>query len=376
MKSKFTISDRSNIPIHEVRRRRSLRRYQILDTPPERTFDRIAHLAAQLLDTPVAVISLVDADRVWFKSHHGIDIQEVAREPGLCASGILHDAPYVLTDASRDPRSFANPLVAGDFGLRFYAGVPLQTPDGHNLGMLCVIDFKPRSASDVELAWLADLAALAVDQMELRRVARRLDRRHHRLLAAHDALRVRATRDALTGLLNRGAVLDRLSQAQALARREQQPLSLAIADLDCFKHINDSHGHAVGDRVLVEVSQRLQATTRASDAIGRIGGEEFLMLMYPCEGDRAADTAERFRRAVCDRPIVVECDRQTLELSMSVSIGVYTVPLDRDSVIEDSLHHADAALYRSKASGRNRVTVASKIEDATAFAEEPQARCG
>lgn len=89
---------------------------------------------------PIAIISIVDEDRIWFKSHHGLPVDQIPREPGLCASAILRNDPHILTDASVDPRSLANPLVAGDFGLRFHAGVPLTTSDGHNLGALCIID--------------------------------------------------------------------------------------------------------------------------------------------------------------------------------------------------------------------------------------------
>ena len=100
---------------------RRLRRYAILDTPPDGSFDHVAAIAARLFDVPIAIVSLVDEDRIWFKAHHGLDIEQIDRSPGLCASAILQADPYVLTDASCDPRSLANPLVAGEFGLRFYA---------------------------------------------------------------------------------------------------------------------------------------------------------------------------------------------------------------------------------------------------------------
>src|SRR5688500_15793951 len=104
----------------EVARVEALRRYQILDTPPDGSFDHIVAIAAKLFDVPIAIVSLVDHDRIWFKARHGIGVQQIDRDPGLCASAILQSDPYILTDASCDPRSLANPLVAGDFGLRFY----------------------------------------------------------------------------------------------------------------------------------------------------------------------------------------------------------------------------------------------------------------
>jgi two-component sensor histidine kinase len=156
----------------EAVRLEALRRYDILDTPPDGSFDHVAAVAARLFDVPIAIVSLVDEDRIWFKARHGVDVEEIGRAPGLCASAILQDDPYVLTDASCDPRSLANPLVAGEFGLRFYAAAPLRTNDGHNLGTLCVIDRKPRAVSEREIAHLEALAAIVIDQMELRLAAR------------------------------------------------------------------------------------------------------------------------------------------------------------------------------------------------------------
>ncbi|MBA2443995.1 MAG: GAF domain-containing protein, partial [Nocardioidaceae bacterium] len=116
----------------------AVRRYDVLDTPPDDAFGRITALAARLLDVPIAIVSIVDADRIWFKSHHGVDVDQIDREPGLCASAVLQYGPWVVEDASVDPRTLAHPLVAGDFGLRFYVGIPLTTHDGYNLGTLCV----------------------------------------------------------------------------------------------------------------------------------------------------------------------------------------------------------------------------------------------
>ena len=158
---------------NEDRRMAAVRRYDILDTPSDGTFDRITALAARLFNVPIAIISIVDEDRIWFKSHHGLPIEQVDREPGLCASAILGTDPYLLSDASIDPRSLANPLVAGDFGLRFYAAVPLTTSDGHNLGTLCVIDKQPRPIDEGQIEDLKDLASVVIDQMEMRISARR-----------------------------------------------------------------------------------------------------------------------------------------------------------------------------------------------------------
>lgn len=161
------------IPPSEVERLAVVRRYDILDTPPDGAFDRITRIAARFFDVPIAIVSIVDHDRIWFKSRYGLAAEEIPRSPGLCASAILDNKPWVLTDAKVDPRSLTNPLVAGDFGLRFYAGVPLRTCDGFNLGTLCVIDREPRQVRDDELATLSDLGAIVMDELELRRSARK-----------------------------------------------------------------------------------------------------------------------------------------------------------------------------------------------------------
>src|SRR5215212_3056184 len=162
-----------HIPLNEAERLAAVRRYEILDTPPDGAFDRITRIAARLFDVPISIVSIVDEDRIWFKSHHGLDVEEIPRGPGLCASAILDNKPWVLTDAKMDPRSLTNPLVAGEFGLRFYAGVPLRTHDGHNLGTLCVIDHEPRPITQTDIEQLADLAAVVMDELELRLAAKR-----------------------------------------------------------------------------------------------------------------------------------------------------------------------------------------------------------
>ncbi len=142
--------------------------YGILDSPADGAFDRIAALAARMFSVPVAIISVVDHDRIWFKAHHGTDVTEIGRDPGLCASAVLQGDAWIIRDATNDPRTLANPLVAGAFGLQFYAGVPLRTPDGYNLGTLCILDREPREFSADDTSMLEDLAALVMHDLELR----------------------------------------------------------------------------------------------------------------------------------------------------------------------------------------------------------------
>lgn len=155
-------------PENEAQRIEALKRYNILDTPPDGSFDRITKLAATIFEVPIAIISLVDTERIWFKSAYGLTINQIGRDPGLCASAILSNDVYVIDNACKDPRSLANPLVAGEFGLRFYAAAPLQTEDQYNLGTLCIIDKTPRALTEKEQKILKELADVVMDEMELR----------------------------------------------------------------------------------------------------------------------------------------------------------------------------------------------------------------
>lgn len=156
----------------EARRLAAVRRYNVLDTPPDGAFDRITALAAQLFDVPIALVTIVDHDRIWFKSKFGLaGVDQIGRDPGLCASAILQDEPYIVEEARTDPRTLANPLVAGKFGLQFYAASALRTADGHRLGTLCIIDREPRMFSPHQGDVLQRLAEIVMDEMELRLAA-------------------------------------------------------------------------------------------------------------------------------------------------------------------------------------------------------------
>ncbi|MBX9361797.1 PP2C family protein-serine/threonine phosphatase [Streptomyces sp. WAC04114] len=156
-------------PDVEAARIAAVRRYDILDTPPDGAFDRVASMAARLFDVPVATVTIVDTDRIWFKAAHGLEgVAEIGRDPGLCGSAILRDDAMVIPDTLKDPVAAGNPLVAGEMGVRFYAAAPITTPDGHRLGTVNVLDTRPRSITEEDTATLADLAAIVLDEMELR----------------------------------------------------------------------------------------------------------------------------------------------------------------------------------------------------------------
>lgn len=160
-------------PAVEEARLAAVRRYDILDSPPDGAFDRIAALAATMFAVPIALVTIVDEARIWFKSLYGLEgPREIPRDPGLCASAIYQDDPYIVTSARSDPRTISNPLVAG-LGVQFYAAAPLVNSGGHRLGTLCIIDRKTRRFSQQQAEMLKALAAVVVDEMELRLAALR-----------------------------------------------------------------------------------------------------------------------------------------------------------------------------------------------------------
>lgn len=156
------------MPPNETERIAALNKFSILDTPPDGAFDRITELAAAIFHVPIALITLVDTDRIWFKSSYGLAVNQINRDPGLCASAILSNDVYAIENAKDDPHTLANPLVAGEFGLQFYAAAPLETEDHYNLGTLCIIDKLPRSFSRDEKEILKKLGRIVMVEMELR----------------------------------------------------------------------------------------------------------------------------------------------------------------------------------------------------------------
>ena len=175
---------------------------------------------------------------------------------------------------------------------------------------------------------------------------------------ATQLLTERATHDALTGLLNRGTIVDRLKNQLSLSRRTHAPLSIIIIDIDFFKHVNDRFGHLAGDAVLCEVARRIQEQTRDGDSLGRYGGEEFLVVLAPCDTDDVALAAERFRIAIEAADFAIS-DTASSKIKVPISLGTSCANgHENDLTANTLLKRADDALYASKAHGRNRVTAA------------------
>ena len=153
---------------HEAERLEALNRFDILDTPPEEAFDKITRLTRRLFSTPIALVSLIDGHRQWYKSSEGILAGEAPRADTFCTRMTETSEPLIVCDAANDPRFADNPYVVGAPFIRFYAGAPLITDDGKVIGSLCAFDFSPREPTDEQVAVLSDLAAMVMDELNLR----------------------------------------------------------------------------------------------------------------------------------------------------------------------------------------------------------------
>lgn len=333
----------------EGQRLAELHSYEILDTPPDGAFDDVTLIAAQFFKVPICIVSLVDKDRVWFKSAVGISgISQIDRGPGLCASAIMSDNVYVANDLRLDPNSLANPLVAGENGFRFYAAEPLKSKRGYNLGTFCILDLTPREFSNDEADKLKHFGRIVMAQMEHRIAARKLVKLAQTIAEQNKLLSYAANHDGLTGLLNRSSIEKALSGWDPENVASQR--TVLLLDIDRFKSINDRYGHGAGDAVLIEVAKRIAHAVRPQDHVGRYGGEEFIVALHKCKLEDAARVAERIRRSIESSPIVLD---GLPELSVTISGGLChgnaQIPMSR------MLKLADQALYAAKEAGRNRI---------------------
>ncbi|MEV4630503.1 GAF domain-containing protein [Micromonospora sp. NPDC049523] len=239
-------------PDDETARLAAVRRYEILDAPPDGAFDEIAELAAMVCGTPIASVTIVDADRVWLAAARGFDgVTEVGIESGLCASAFLADGPYVVNDAALDPRTADHPLVKGELSLRFYAAAPIITADGFRLGTVNVIDRKRRQVTGNQIAVLTKLAALVAKQLDLRLAAILAVRAERERAAAADA-RANAARADLSTRVRDAASAHRQAphpdhcQLGGAMNPCSRPAELKLADSwgdsawSCTEHVEEA----------------------------------------------------------------------------------------------------------------------------------------
>ena len=319
----------------ETERLAALQQLDLLDTPRDEGFDRIVRLIKEVFTIDIGLVSLIDAHRQWYKACSGLSADEVPREDTFCRYVVDCEEPIIVQDATKDLRFAQHPAVTGSDHVRFYAGVPLKTKSGHTIGTVCAIDRSPRSFGGKDLAILRELAGAAMDRIEL--------------------LQSAAT-DSLTEALTRRAFRQEAEQLISLALRHQHSLSCIVLAIDHFKSVNDTYGHAAGDDVLRSVASICKAKLRAGDLFGRLGGEEFSIILPHVDREGAIAVAEKLRAAISS-----ERSRGDYgSLKVTASLGVSSLSIVTKD-IETLLAQADAAMYHAKQNGRDQCISWSSI---------------
>jgi len=341
----------------EELRLEALGRYRLLDTAAEGSFDSITRLAALRLRTPIAVVSLVDRSRAWFKSRHGLDVKEVPYHL-TSDTPLLPDEALWISDTQNAADCHLPEEIAQ--GVRFYAAAPLKTYHGFNLGTLSVMDYRPRDLNPRELGELQDLAASVMKQIETRRLKFRF-RRSHSMFQPKAKRRCRSaptyrtpTFDPLTALPDRHTLMDRLGRL--LGAGDHATGALLVVDVDRFRILNGELGYAVGDQVLTEVARRLEALKGSQDTVARLGSDEFALLLPTVITGPAALKAARRLRDHLVRPVRLTSG----EMVVSVRVGAASIG-ERYMHPDEVLRDAELAL----AGARSEEAATCQLFDAT-----------
>ncbi|MGB0833464.1 MAG: sensor domain-containing diguanylate cyclase [Psychrobium sp.] len=332
----------------ELARLQEIESYEILDTLPEQEYDDIALLSAQICNTPMSTVAIVDESRKWHKAKYGLDKEYVPRDFAICSHTICDDKMLIVEDTHQHDVFKHIGIVNNPPYVRFYAGVPLINEAGHALGTLCVIDTKPNSLTQYQQQALQALARQTMALLELRKALAISQHLEKRVSEQNRQLKALSQTDELTDLFNR-RVLDReLSRELKRSKRYGGEFSLLMMDVDNFKQLNDSQGHATGDLALIAIAKLLKQESRDTDFCIRFGGDEFMLLMSNTNAKQAQDIACRIRQRVAQH--------QGVLVDLTLSIGV--AHIEQFDLSEcDILKLADQGLYRAKRQGRNQTVL-------------------
>ena len=310
-----------DIPQDEQTRLETLRSLDILDTLLEERFDRLTRMAKRIFGVPIALVSLVDENRQWFKSCIGLGASETSRDISFCGHAILGNGIFIIPDTLDDRRFADNPLVLNDPNIRFYAGCPLAV-NGYKLGTLCIIDQTPRSFGKEDIEALQDLASMV-----------------ERELAAVQL----ATLDELTNISNRRGFMVLAQYSLNFCVRQKIPATLVFIDLDKFKPINDKFGHAEGDAALIAFARQMKSAFRDTDLFARLGGDEFVALLTSTSKQQAEGVIERFSHSL------KKCNQEANRgYDVSFSYGIVEFNPEKHCAIEDLLAVGDSLMYEVK----------------------------
>ena len=313
-----------SIPEDEKQRMEKLRALKLLDSAPEERFDRLTRMAKRMFGVDISVLSLIDDGRQWFKSKSTeMDIpNETSREVSFCGHAILGNDVFVVEDALDDHRFKDNPLVTKAPSIRFYAGYPLKVNNGSALGTLCIIDTEPRAFDAEDSQLLKDLGVMAEQEIA--------------------ALQL-ATLDELTLISNRRGFSDLAKHSMNICRRRGLASSILLFDLNKFKPINDTFGHAEGDRALVVFANVMREVFRESDVFGRIGGDEFAVLMMDVDIENTELVIKRFQEEM-----TAYNQEAKRGYDIEFSVGYINTLIGDNVDIDDLLAEADKKMYATK----------------------------
>ena len=326
-----TSSDATGSGADEQARLAALYQYGLLDTEPEAAFDRLAEIVARHFGVPMALVSFIDDHRQWIKAKVGCDVSEAPRSESMCSVTIQGDGAMVIPDATVDARVRNFPSVQAGV-VRFYAGAPLVTPDGFKIGTLCINAPEPRGFSAEDKAMLEAFAALAMDEVNFRQALADLGRM--------------ALNDMLTGLPNRMYFRQQLTVALRRAEMNASQVVVGLLDLNGFKKINDTLGHAAGDELLRLSATRLRETLASSDVVARMGGDEFALVLGDFRDASDMNVVMKRLQQAFAAPFVLEGE----EVFVRWSVGLSVYP-DDGTDGEALLRFADSAMYRVKRGG-------------------------
>lgn len=331
---------------NEKERLKALEAIGLMYTPAEDRFDRITRMATKIFRVETALVSLVAENCQWFKSKTGLNANETSRSISFCGHAILADDIFMVPDTHLDERFSDNPLVTGPPYIRFYAGQPIATAGGLKLGTLCIIDPNPRTFTEEEKEQLRDFAGWVENEIMMPKMSQV----QQELIQELSVARRQALLDPLTSLWNRTGITEIMQRESARALREAKPFALIMCDIDHFKNINDTYGHPGGDQVLRDVSKLLRGAIRTYDAVGRIGGEEFLVVLADCDLQSANSIGEKIRARVAAH----EVDFEGKKIKMTLSSGIAIHGGNEKADIEGLVAKADKLMYLAKHQGRNR----------------------
>lgn len=307
---------------NETARLASLHALNILDTAFEERFDRISRFASQLFDVPIALVSLIDQDRQWFKSAMGLDVRETPRTISFCGHTILARQIMITPDAHKDHRFADNPLVLGEPFIRFYAGCPIYAENRLILGTLCLIDRRPRQLSDDDLAVFRDLTLMVEREI---------------IKPELDEL------DAQTNISNRKGFSILAEKGLDLCARRNTPASLVFIELDKFNDADDKRGRAETKRKLVYFAEYINTRLEQSGLVARLGERQFVSLLINTSAAEAELAMIKFK-AETD----ILCQRELLLHPLRYSYGVAEFDAEKHSTVEKLITDADIVMYDNK----------------------------